>query len=150
MKRTALLLGLLCAWALAAAGWSWTADAPGPTNPHRALYAKSMVRMAEPDRSFDDVREELNHGTAGAPIQLATSKTCSQRCSQRCSVACTTTRGCSTLCKAYTDGCGGGYTAPPTQPRPQTKTLTNEPACPPGTELVYKKDASGQLTPVCK
>ena len=83
-------------------------------NPYASLYEKSISNMQAPDQSLDMVFPIENFeedwrlaiSTDGMPI-IAASKTCSKRCSTTCSKSCTTTRGCSRLCKSYTEGCGG-------------------------------------------
>lgn len=94
----------------------WTSvTQPGPPevtqakNPHFSLYKRSIENMGRPDAQARDVAS--SGGSATAVLAAATSsRTCSQRCSKSCSVSCTTTRGCSSRCKAYTDGCGGAPT----------------------------------------
>ena len=77
------------------------------SNPYGEIYTKSVTNMERVEYSLNDLKVNRE---AKNPPALAASKTCSKRCSKRCSKSCTTTRGCSVLCKSYTEGC----TAPST------------------------------------
>lgn len=70
------------------------------------IYTKSVENLSQPDLSFAELPVDRPRENVGQLV-LATSTTCSRRCSQRCSQGCTTTRGCSTRCKTYTEGCTG-------------------------------------------
>jgi DNA uptake protein ComE-like DNA-binding protein len=88
--------------------------AASPEDPFLATYQESVARMSQADESFASVALNPAPGPM-KPVPVA-SKTCSQRCSTRCSVSCTTTRGCSSSCKAQTEGCGGSSTGESSSP----------------------------------
>jgi hypothetical protein len=111
-----VLAGLAAAVSVAVVGF---ARADGPRvpqhNPYAGIYEKSLGAMRQPDQSLDRVlAPDSDWGLSEVEPYVAQSRTCSQRCSTRCSTTCTTTRGCSTLCKKQTDGCGGTVAPPPT------------------------------------
>jgi len=92
-------------------------------DPFLKTYQQSIVRMSEPDETFATVITNADGFLPSKPVPVS-SKTCSQRCSTTCSVSCTTTRGCSTRCKAQTEGCGGtsGDDSSSSGTRPKTGT----------------------------
>jgi hypothetical protein len=92
------------------------------------IYTKSIENMSKPDISFSDAKKAVsNSDLAYASMNMATSKTCSQRCSKTCSVSCTTTRGCSSRCKTYTEGCSGtSETTQPTKETAQPSSIQSE------------------------
>jgi Putative peptidoglycan binding domain len=106
MRANMIALILLATSNLIASSGEAVKQTPQHEDPFLAVYQQSVSRMSQPDTSFEAIPMDESARTEALPV--ATSKTCSQRCSTTCSVSCTTTRGCSTRCKAQTEGCSGG------------------------------------------
>ena len=86
----------------------------------QGIYRASVENLGRPDMTFADIEGASDE--PWTPVQVATSKTCSQRCSKSCSTTCTTTRGCSSTCKTYTQGCQSGGTTQPDRTAPAGET----------------------------
>jgi len=106
ISTLAVCIGLLVALAAVRAEERREGNAAEGDLLFQHLYSASIENLGRPDMTFADIEDVGDAFRNAEPV--TTSKTCSQRCSQRCSVSCTTTRGCSSLCKAQTEGCQGG------------------------------------------
>jgi len=124
----ACILGLLTAIAVVSPGRAAAQSTSTPTDAvFRRIYIESLRGLSAPDETFSDIEDRSVDQFP--TLYAATSKTCSQRCSQRCSQGCTTSRGCSTKCKAYTEGCSGsGGSAGGSTTTAGTTTSTPPPA----------------------
>jgi len=120
-------------------------------NPYEDIYQRSLERMSSPD-VLGEAIADLTAPQLNKTILLAagTSRTCSQRCSTRCSVSCTTTRGCSTLCKKQTEGCGGWNppVEPPPDPKPPAKIPAEEPSSETQPPRSTRQSFTGQVAEV--
>ena len=84
--------------------------APVPGTPYSEIYRGSLLNLTQSQDLYMSL-EELRESSE-VPVYAAASKTCSRTCSKKCSNSCTTTRGCSSRCKTYTEGCSGGGSTP--------------------------------------
>lgn len=109
-----ILLGVIGSGFFQANGQSSQTETKLNDNAFSEIYAKSLKNLSQPDMTFGELSLDRPRGNVGELV-FASSTTCSRRCSQRCSQGCTTTRGCSTRCKSYTEGCTGPGSSDNTQ-----------------------------------